>query len=401
MTVPPHELANAAYRLYRYMLKEHWNGQAVVGPDHGIRFNARIGRFVKSYLNFVPWSDNYAYMQGQAYWILSNWLLADLLDAKYSREIALACANYITSIQQPEGYWNYPNPEWKRRIATVEGCFATLALLESYARVKHESFLASAKKWHQFLMDSIGFQNNNGMLAINYFANTPPSRGGVPNNSTLVLRTFARLAEITHDDQFLAPSAQMVAWLKHVQLKNGELPYLLGSLSEKDRPHFLCYQYNAFEFMDLVHYYRITGDKKIWPVLERLASYLSTGLTEAGAAYYDCSHQTPEVVYYSCALARALSQATDLKLGDFRTLAEQAYRRVLTQQRDDGRFKFFSRKNYGFLSDRRSYPRNLSMTLYQLLSEAQVRSSSRTAEMVTTSEGQQVNTRLSISSPGH
>jgi len=73
----------------------------------------------------------------------------------------------------------------------------------------------------------------------------------------------------------------------------------------------------------------------------------------------------------------ALSRATVLGLGDFRVLADQAYRRVLSLQRTDGGFEFFSQGNYGLLTDRRSYPRNLSMILCHLLSEAQIRMSSK------------------------
>jgi hypothetical protein len=48
---------------------------------------------------------------------------------------------------------------------------------------------------------------------------------------------------------------------------------------------------------------------------------------------------------------------------------QRAYQRALTYQRADGGFRFFSKYNYRFLEDRRSYPRNLSMILYHLLSQ--------------------------------
>jgi hypothetical protein len=41
----------------------------------------------------------------------------------------------------------------------------------------------------------------------------------------------------------------------------------------------------------------------------------------------------------------------------------------LSQQRQDGGFAFYSRHNYGFLRDTRSYPRYLSMILNHLLRE--------------------------------
>ncbi|MDX1522315.1 MAG: hypothetical protein R3264_11855 [Anaerolineae bacterium] len=369
------DLKTAAHNLHGYLLKEHWTGQALVGPDPGIRFNARIGRFIKGYLNFLPWSDNLVYLQAQGYWIFNNWLLAELAGEDHYRHLALACSDYVLAAQQPDGYWPYPNPEWRGRVATVEGCFAALGLLESYARRGNDDYLEGAKKWYDYLLSGIGFrgQARAGMLAINYFAHQSGDGGGVPNNSTLVLWTLARLAELSRDDQVLATAASLIRWLKHTQLASGELPYAVGATPAKDRIHFLCYQYNAFEFMDLVHYWRITGDASVWPIMEPLAAYLAGGLTEAGAARYDCAHAQPEVIYYTLAMAQALSQATSLGLGDFSRLVERAYGRVLSQQRQDGGFEFYSRGNYGFLSDQRSYPRYLAMILHHLLREVQTR----------------------------
>jgi len=375
MTITANKLLDAARHLHSYILREHWNGQALVGPDPGIRFNARAGRFIKSYLSFLPWSDNLNYMQAQGYWILNNWLLADISDHEQYRNMALACSEYLLSAQRPEGFWDYPNPEWKGRVATVEGCFAALGLLESYARVRREPFLTGAEKWYRYLLDGIGFreQEDGTTLAINYFAHDSGNGGGVPNNATLVLWTLARLAEVTNDDRYLEKCAPMIAWLNRVQLQSGELPYAVGGDGQKDRPHFLCYQYNAFEFMDLVHYFRLTGDQAVWPILEPLAGYLSTGLTDEGVARYDCFHVKPEVTYYTIAIAQALSQATVLGIDDFRPQVDQAYARVLSQQRTDGGFEFYSYANYGALSDRRSYPRYLSMIMNHLLREYQTR----------------------------
>jgi len=371
MTVTTFALLDAASHLHGYLLKQHWNGQALVGPDSGVRFNARLGRFIKSYLHFLPWSDNYVYMQAQGYWILANWLMADLLDNKKCKDLALVCSEYVLEAQRPEGCWEYPNPEWKGRIATVEGDFAALGLLESYERTRQESLLAGAKLWHRFLLDNVGFQGDDDLLAVNYFANAP--KGMVPNNTTLTLLTLAKLADATKDDQHLAPFKGMIVWLGRVQLETGELPYVVESSDGKDRPHFLCYQYNAFEFLDLAAYYRLTGDQAIWPVMEKLASYLSTGVTESGAARFDCHREIPEVAYYTAAIAAALSQAAALQIGDFRPLADRAYKRVLSQQRPDGGMEFFSQRNYGRLTDQRSYPRNLAMILYHFLLELQVR----------------------------
>ena len=59
------ELRRSAERLYRHILRRHRNDRAIEGPDPGVRFNARVGRFIKSYLRFLPWSDDLIYVQAQ------------------------------------------------------------------------------------------------------------------------------------------------------------------------------------------------------------------------------------------------------------------------------------------------------------------------------------------------
>ena len=286
-----------------------------------------------------------------------------------AEERAIAAADYIVESQRPEGHWPYPNPEWRGRVATVEGCFAGIGLLETYRQTGAEKYVDAARRWYRYVIDVMGFQPTRAGLAVNYFANLGTRQ--VPNNSTLLLQFLAELWATTHDEQYLETAAPMVSWLNDVQLDTGELPYgvLDGTDGSDDRIHFLCYQYNAFEFMDLVTYHRLTGDDAVKNILTPLAEYLGHGLTRDGAAKYDCHHDRPEVNYYTLAIAQALSQATQLGLGDYDLQTARAYERVLATQRADGGFAYHSRANYGFLSDRRSYPRYLSMMLYHLLLE--------------------------------
>lgn len=371
MTVSVDALLSAATRLHAYLAREHWVGRSLIGPDAGIRFNARIGRFVKSYLRRYPWCDDLYYLQAQGYWTMDNWLLSEITGEERYAEIARACSVGVLQAQHPDGHWDYPNREWRGRIATVEGCFGAINLLETYAHTHEQTFLDGAVKWYRFMIEEVGYQRDGDYLAINYFSNVPGSR--VPNNSTLALRTVAQLYAATKDRECLQDAASMVAWLRSVQLPTGELPYAVGSKTGPDRPHFLCFQYNAFEFMDLVTYRRLTGDEEILPVLSGLAPYLAGGVLPNGAAAFDCFHHVPEVAYYGAALATALSQATMLGLGDYRAISEKAYAHVLSRQRADGGLSYFSRANYRFLADRRSYPRYLSMVLNSLLLEVQAR----------------------------
>ena len=64
---------NAAISLHLVSGKNSLEWDSLSGPDPGIRFNTRVGRFVKSYFSLLPWSDNLVYMQAQGYWIFGNW----------------------------------------------------------------------------------------------------------------------------------------------------------------------------------------------------------------------------------------------------------------------------------------------------------------------------------------
>ncbi|MFX0203880.1 MAG: hypothetical protein ACFFCW_47900, partial [Candidatus Hodarchaeota archaeon] len=187
-------LLNSAIRLYKYLVKNHWVSSALTGPDVGIRFNSRIGRFLKGYLRLVPWQDNYAYMQTQGYWILSNSSLYELSKTNQYKEFAIECSKFIIAQQHPEGYWEYPNPEWRGRIATVEGNFACIGLLETFSLTGNPGYLKAAKKWLDFLYKNVGFQAYKGGLAVNYFAS---GNGLVPNNTTLTLLLLSKFVFVT------------------------------------------------------------------------------------------------------------------------------------------------------------------------------------------------------------
>ena len=94
---------------------------------------------------------------------------------------------------------------------------------------------------------------------------------------------------------------------------------------------------------------------------------MAGAVTPSGSVRFSCRRNQPEVLYYAAAVAAALSESAFHKVAPYADFASRAYEWVLEQQRKDGGFQFFSRGNYGILSDRRSYPRNLAMVLYHLL----------------------------------
>jgi hypothetical protein len=363
------EILKAAIRLNDYIYRNHWNGNSVTGPDPGVRFNSRIWRFSKSYLSFMPWKDQRYFLQCQGYWIRNNWSLFDILNEYKFRETALACTEFIRKNQHSDGYWEYPLKSWKGRIATVECNYAALGLLETFKRTGDDSLLKDVLKYYNFLIRKIGFQKYQDSLAVNYFANR---KGGmVPNNTTLSLELFTEIYNVTQEREFLKYIDKMVDFLRIVQMDSGELPYSLNTHQRKGRNHFLCYQYNGFQFLDLAHVWEITADEKLFGILLKLIRYLSRGLHHDGHAKYSCHKSYPEVPYYTAVLAASFLKATQIGLDDFSKLMEKAYSWLLKQQNPDGGF-IYSKRNYGFLSDRRSYPRYLTMILRHLLMKIEI-----------------------------
>ncbi len=358
----------AALKLHQYIQKTHWNGEALLGPDPGLRFHSRIWRFFKSYLRFIAWKDYSYFLQCQGYWNWNNWKLFDLTKKSSYKEIAIACTDSIIKMQTQGGYWEYPLPEWKKKIATVEGDYAAFGLLETYKHTKEKHLLEGVIKWYDFLIDQTGFQIYKDSKCINYFA----GQNGrlVPNNTTLTLELFSELYQLTRNKKYLKTCDDMIQFLYYVQRESGEFPYAFETPDIQGRGHFLCYQYNAFQFLDLVHYWENTKDTKTYDILHNLIRYLQSGLHPNGHSRYNCRKAYPEVTYYTAVLGAAFLKAKEIGLGDYEEYENKAYRWVLKRQNKKGGF-IYSSRNYGILSDRRSYPRYLCMILKHLLMKSE------------------------------
>ncbi len=355
-----------AGKLHAHLNHRHVRSDgALVGPDPGVGLNLRLTRFVKSYTCSLPWPDRMYYLQAQAYWIVDNIELWRLTGDDRYRELAVRCARVVSAKQDSEGFWEYPQSAWRGRVATVEGCFGALGLLEAYEVERDETFLSGAKRWFEYMIREVGFQQTgeNG-LAVNYFSNV--GRGMVPNNSTLVLWLEAALGRATGDGRFTEHTKGLVSFLTGCQLDTGELPYVVASEQGGGRTHYLCFQYNAFQFLDLAEYYRITADERVTPLMCKLADFLSGGLTVEGHARHDCSSEWPRMHYFTAAVTAALSHASYLGMGHYSDAAARGHARMLALQRGDGSYGY-SWGDYGFLCDRRSYPRNQAMILRHLL----------------------------------
>ena len=353
-----------AIKLYGYTTEEHWNGKALMGPDPGVRWNRVLWRFLKSMFSFVNWDDDRYMLQCQGYWIRNNWSLFRLTQENRFRTNAVNASDQILKQQQDEGYWEYPLPGWKGRIATVEGDYAALGLLATYRETKDSRLLESVLKWYQFLIEKTGFETYEDGKCIRYFAGR--GRDMVPNNATLTLEFFGELVELTGDKSFLEHADGMIRFLEIAQLESGELPYAFDVPWATGVTHFMCYQYNAFQFIDLAAFYLVYPDQTLRNILDKLIRYLETGTHKDGHCKYACGKNYPEVTYYTAVLGAAFLKATEIGLGDYINQSDAAYRRVLSRRRSNQNY-IYSTRNYLLLSDTRSYPRYLSMILRHFL----------------------------------
>jgi hypothetical protein len=360
------ECVEAALKLHAYLVGSHWNGAALVGPDVGIRFNWRIGRFIKSYLPGIRWNDSYCYLQAQGYWVLANWKLFQRTGDEFYRDIALRAAGHILEQQRLDGAWDYPNPEWRGRVATAEGTWGSLGLLDTFRHSGDVRYLDGALRWHRYLVDEIGFEQNGDELSVNYFSKAATAR--VPNNSAFVLRFLSELAELTRDQTYLNPCRGLVSFMSLAQKPNGEFPYMVKGRVGRTKcwEHFQCYQYNAFQSLDLMRYHELTGDRAVPPVISRCLEFLRGGLADDGEVYYDCHNRYRRVSYHAGALGAAFANAEPLGFGSHKQQAEKAFSYLFRAQTPNGSYPF-SRGDYYALSDKRSYPRVLAMILFHFL----------------------------------
>lgn len=356
--------SDAAFRLFQHLITHHWDGDAITGPDPIGKINWRLTRFLKSYTRWLPWNDKFEYIQGQSYWIRSNLSLYELTNDDQYLQIVTSCADFILDKQLPSGVWEHPPIHLRKGfISTVETVWACLGLMFAYQKLGNQAYLDATLRGYHGILSEIGLREYKDSLGVNYHAHT---RLLVPNATTMLLWLIAELYKNTGDESYLKHTDELIRFIEYSQMESGELPYWF-----EYRQHFQCFQYNSFQFLDLKYFFDITGNELVLGILKRLAQYLSIGVTERGSCRYDCFKELPETVYWTGALASALREAHELGLGDYLLLSERAYSYLLSLQKQDGAFDFSSR-NYGFLRDKRSYPRYLAMILNHLLHRAQI-----------------------------
>jgi hypothetical protein len=357
-------VADAALALHGYIARQHLCDGVLVGPDSGVRVNYRFGRFVKSYGHRLPWHDDLCYLQAQGYWTLANWRFSELRQMLACADIALACADGIIERQRPDGAWDYPNPEWRGRVATTEGTWAALGLIETYRRTEELRFLDAALRWHEFMERNIGWQSIAGGQAVNSFAGRTDA---IVSNTAFTLRLMAELADVTGDEDFLGCCGPMLTFLQAVSRPSGELPSQVKAGGGHTRhEHFQCFQDNAFEAFDLARFEELTGDVRAEQLVCGITRFLRSGVSADGAVRYDCSTSYPQVSYHLAAVSAALGEGARRGVPRAAAPSVATLGHLLGLQEADGSFPH-SRRDYGVLSDRRAYPRNLAMILLHLL----------------------------------
>jgi hypothetical protein len=357
-----------AQALHRYLTGNHFRSGALIGPDPGVRFNYRIWRFLKSALSFLPWRDEICYMQTQGYWILANWLLSTGSQDPFA-QIAFESCEHVMKSQRADGAWEFPNPEWRGRVTTVEGIWASLGLLESHRRTGHAPFLETVLKWDHFFKNRIGFQRAGDQCSVNYFAGEADAK--VPNNSALALRYLARLNAIKQQDGDRDRMRGLIRFLTQSQTENGEFPY---EMANSRMQHFQCFQYQAFILLDLLDYHSVTPDDAVKSIMHGIVKFLQQGISTEGDVAYQCGIEYRTVNYHSAVVAASLrvyaQQCRDsISATDFERLLGLCNRitsNLCSKQRANGSLPH-SRGDYRVLADHRAYPRYLAMMLLHSL----------------------------------
>ena len=355
----------AAERLHGYLSGLHLRPSGLVGPDPGSRFNDRTGRLVKSYLPSLGRRERGSHLEAQAYWILANWRLFDLTGSRVYWQGALTASRGVIEQQRHDGSWLDSDLEPKGRVVTDEGCWAALALLETYRRTGAERALDSAIRWQRYLKMLSVYQKAGQTLAVNYFPHRPSGR--IPGHSVTLARLSCELAHATGQNGFLEDVDALLDFVARAQQANGEIPYECDKLRlTASRLHRQCYQHNAFAALSLLRIRELDMVDGCEAVIDGIVRFLRKGIGRNGAVPYECTGPQRNVVYHAGVVAAALEQASAAGFGNYLSDAATAYRYVLGLQQPSGGLPHSS-GDFGFLQDRRSYPRYQVMILYHLL----------------------------------
>jgi hypothetical protein len=282
-------------------------------------------------------------------------------DSASQRAIELA-GDYLLAHQRPDGAWSWGGNA--RQVATFEGNAATIGLLQAYWATGRAQYADGARRWIEYLLAREAFRPIGDGVYAPYWSHRDIV---VPNVSAEILWVLSEVNKVWPVAGVEDLAGALVRFLTNVQRSSGELPYRIANVSATERVHYLCYQYNAFEFLAIARFAENTGNLAALPLLHHLATFLLGGVGPNDSSRASCLFAYPELDYYSAALALALRRAEPFIGAEARAKANNLTNRLLSVQRADGSFSH-SRRDYSlpFLSDRRSYPRTQAIVGYAL-----------------------------------
>ena len=135
MSTPGNDPGQGALRLHGYLARHHVRNDLLAGPDAGVRLNLRLWRFAKSALCLYRGPEKHVFTQGLAYWVLANGRLHDRHQDPAFLEGAVRGSDALLGMQRENGSWPYPLRERRHLAATIEGNWASLALLDTFRKI--------------------------------------------------------------------------------------------------------------------------------------------------------------------------------------------------------------------------------------------------------------------------
>ena len=346
--VTTRSVPHALDRLTTYLERRYLEHGALSGPDPSGRINLRLGRFLP-----VPQRPK-VFLQSVGYW-------ARLNNLRGASDHVRASGDFLLERQRADGA--FPYTDGSGRVATFDGTWAAIGLLEAYWATRKAQYAEGSARWLEYLLRNAIRPHGRGQY-VQYWSELDLV---VPNVSAELLWLASEQAKVERSAALEELMPGLLRFLGDAQIGSGELPYRLANSIAPRRQHYLCYQYNAFQFLAIARYAENTADAQSEPLLAGLEEFLVHGQAPSGGCRTSCHAAYPEVDYYTAALALALRRAERFAGARPRLVADALVSRLLTRQHRDGRFGYSSGDyGIGWLRDGHGYPRPLAIIAYTL-----------------------------------
>ena len=243
------ELTRAAERLHTHLLQRHYSQGLVHGPDAGVRFQLRLWRFFKAALDFLPWQDDYVLCNPRVIGFCPTGCCRDDRENRNIARWPWRARRRRSACSSPKVSGLYPLPERKtpdrHRGGKLGGDWTPRHLCPRTAgRISSRQRFAGTITWSE----------------ASAFSPTRPERPSTTLISregkfpTIPWRRYGSSCGFGRPPAMRASGARGchagVSW-QAPNFPPGSCPTLWTGPYEKGRVHYLCYQYNAFQFLKL------------------------------------------------------------------------------------------------------------------------------------------------------